>query len=766
MERHRGVQAFDYVEAADVTGADDGSYGEDDDTAWFGSSLVKSIGHAITAPVHLVTAPISAAAHVARDIAHGRNVVKSVGRGGRELQGAVGSITNNPLFKIAQTGIAFIPGLGQGVSAGMASAAAFGRGDSLKDMGLAAARGALPGPAQIAMDIAIGAIKHQNLGALGLRELRAQLPGGELAKGAFDAAVMIATKGPQGARDRLAAGLSATARNAFQTAIAAHTRGLVPSSVFRAASAVRAIPGRTQVVKFPIRLPVPSPIRAFPSQPGAVNKVAAALIHSPQMRSVPAAALARRLAVDPKDARAAMAAFVQRFGAQRALDHRDVGEFETFDQCSQRHGVECDDLAMWPSDTGALHVMKIPPIGVSRATIQGLYDRGDSNIKRAILAHELLGHVARNTGELEGTSWRIQGNGDWPAKVAKTVVGAENRWKEILAVNPNLKLQSNGNIPQWTKGTVIQLPPGWFPSAIIPVSAAPPPPAPPSSTQPTSSGGPPFSSEYPLGYPSSLYPVRSGDTGEKIAARITGDKNRWRELLVTNPGNADPKYGLAVYTGKALRLPASWQKPQAPPEIVQAGNQQAPAPPLADVVPIKPPPSLAAPHDDGLGTPPPGKVSGGDQTAVPAEPAVVTSSEPVVTGSAEQIATVQIMLAAFFRNHADAMYSIPDAPFGSSPADFAGVWTDRTTAAFLGFERWWNSKRNQPALEPDGLPDGDAVKALMAQTELDGGSGSSKNPVQLTVKGVLQNASTTTKKKSGGDLVVPIGLLLAALGAG
>jgi hypothetical protein len=340
------------------------------------------------------------------------------------------------------------------------------------------------------------------------------------------------------------------------------------------------------------------------------------------------------------------------------------------------------------------------------------------------------------------------------------VVGDGNRWKEILPLNPNLKLQSNGNIPQWTKGTVINLPPGWFPSAVIPAAAAAPPPAAASSSAPTSSGGPPFASEYPLGYPSSLYVVRAGDTGEKIAARITGDKNRWRELLTTNPANKDPKYGIAVYTGKSLRLPVQWQKPQAPPEIVQAGQQQQPAPttPIAPVIPIRVPPP-----DDGFGTPPPKM----PVTATPATPpAGVTSSGPLVTGSAEQIATVQIMLAQFYRDHADATYSIPSAPFGSTPEDFAGVWTDRTTAAFLGFEKWWNAKRNSPALEADGLPDGDAVRALMAQTEADGGTVSSKNPIALTVKGVQQNAATaSTTKKKGGDIILPLGLLLAAMGA-
>src|SRR5882672_3468516 len=40
---------------------------------------------------------------------------------------ALEGVTNNPLWNAAQTGVSFIPGIGQGVSAGMAVAAGVGR---------------------------------------------------------------------------------------------------------------------------------------------------------------------------------------------------------------------------------------------------------------------------------------------------------------------------------------------------------------------------------------------------------------------------------------------------------------------------------------------------------------------------------------------------------------------------------------------------------------------------------------------------------------
>jgi hypothetical protein len=59
------------------------------------------------------------------------------------------------------------------------------------------------------------------------------------------------------------------------------------------------------------------------------------------------------------------------------------------------------------------------------------------------------------------------------------------------------------------------------------------------------------------------YTVQPGDTGEKIAAKYTGDKNRWRELLTVNPALKDPTYGIRLYAGRAINLPDAWA-PSAP----------------------------------------------------------------------------------------------------------------------------------------------------------------------------------------------------------
>jgi hypothetical protein len=114
---------------------------------------------------------------------------------------ALSGVTNNPLWDIAATGASFIPGVGSAVSAGMATAAALGKGASLKDAALAAVKNALPGGpvAAAAFDVAVGLAHGQRIDEAALAAARKQLPGGEIGKAAFDAALeTIKTKSVAG----------------------------------------------------------------------------------------------------------------------------------------------------------------------------------------------------------------------------------------------------------------------------------------------------------------------------------------------------------------------------------------------------------------------------------------------------------------------------------------------------------------------------------------------------------------------------------------
>lgn len=72
------------------------------------------------------------------------------------------------------------------------------------------------------------------------------------------------------------------------------------------------------------------------------------------------------------------------------------------------------------------------------------------------------------------------------------------------------------------------------------------------------------------------YTVEKGDYGVKIAEKLVGDGNRWRELRKANPKIAkrpDPKnYGLVIYPGDVLVVPESWRPTPKPVEAIAAAS--------------------------------------------------------------------------------------------------------------------------------------------------------------------------------------------------
>lgn len=99
---------------------------------------------------------------------------------------------NNPVAQVAAMAASYVPGIGTGAASAIGALAAIGRGASLQDAALAAARASLPGqPASgAAFDLASGVLlKGQRLDAAGLAALREALPGGPAAQVGFDAAL-------------------------------------------------------------------------------------------------------------------------------------------------------------------------------------------------------------------------------------------------------------------------------------------------------------------------------------------------------------------------------------------------------------------------------------------------------------------------------------------------------------------------------------------------------------------------------------------------
>ena len=105
---------------------------------------------------------------------------------------------------------------------------------------------------------------------------------------------------------------------------------------------------------------------------------------------------------------------------------------------------------------------------------------------------------------------------------------------------------------------IIKAPPVPIAPPIV-IMPAPPPPAP---------GIP----------PQNTYVVQSGDTGEKVAQKFTGDKSRWRELLIYNPKLKSAKYGIALYTGKTIILPPDWKVQPAPAPLPDRPAALPPSP--------------------------------------------------------------------------------------------------------------------------------------------------------------------------------------------
>ncbi len=151
-------------------------------------SAAKSIGKGATRAVS------RAASSVTRTAARwGSSALRA---GGSALR----AVSNNPVWSAIQTGASFVPGMGTAISSGMATAAALGRGESIRDAGLAAARAALPGGplAAAAFDTAIGIAKGQRFDRIALNAARNQLPAGP-ARAAFDAGVTAVQHGPSAA---------------------------------------------------------------------------------------------------------------------------------------------------------------------------------------------------------------------------------------------------------------------------------------------------------------------------------------------------------------------------------------------------------------------------------------------------------------------------------------------------------------------------------------------------------------------------------------
>ena len=88
---------------------------------------------------------------------------------------------------------------------------------------------------------------------------------------------------------------------------------------------------------------------------------------------------------------------------------------------------------------------------------------------------------------------------------------------------------------------------------------------------------------------SPTHTVLRGETKESIAQHYTGNKDRWRELLTTNPRLTDVNRGIRLEEGHAIRLPFEWVRGPVGSAAQPALAESVPAPAMP-VQPVDAPP--------------------------------------------------------------------------------------------------------------------------------------------------------------------------------
>ena len=145
-------------------------------------------------------------------------------------------------------------------------------------------------------------------------------------------------------------------------------------------------------------------------------------------------------------------------------------------------------------------------------------------------------------------------SGDFPIKISQKLTGDPSRWHELIAANPQKKVGADGNFVTLLPGEILTLPASW--------SSAPKPNAISIPAVPAL--------QLPLNVPAALsslaaasgstYKVLPGDFPIKIAQKLTGNGNRWHELVAANPQKKTSTDGnfASLMPGEVLQLPVSW----------------------------------------------------------------------------------------------------------------------------------------------------------------------------------------------------------------
>jgi len=171
-----------------------------------------------------------------------------------------------------------------------------------------------------------------------------------------------------------------------------------------------------------------------------------------------------------------------------------------------------------------------------------------------------------------------------------------------------------------------------------------------------------------------VYLVEKGDGPWAIAQKLTGNGNRWKELL---PYNRDKKPAVDknIWVGESLNLPPTWQQPvakTAPPKVA---------------LPAVPSPTIAPTLDP------------------------VVAVTQATTSVIPSILQAKAILAAWGKTDGINQAGLSD--YGLNPADMSTTMGPRDTMMLQSFQVWDN-KTLQDGLQTSGDLDAKTLQALQA----------------------------------------------------
>lgn len=479
-------------------------YGEDfpDEVGWFGGDLYRSVKKVAKGAVKglgsvvkhipgtsLITAPLN----VVSDVAKGKNVVSSL----RKRGGSVVSDVRTSL-PVAASVVSFVPGVGTAIGAGLNATSALAQGKSLKDIGLAAASGAVPGGALAlqGVNIASDVVKGKNvLGVVkerGLAYVRQSVPGGQLGQSAFNVAVGVAhgknvaksvgNEGLRVVRRQLPGGQ--LGQQAFGVAReTVQGKNVLKNVTGRALSAAEQYAPKTQIMQTAI----------FAARDVAQGKNVLRTVANRGLEyaasNVPGGYLGQAVVGAARDAAAGKN--VLSSVANRGLSVAKTAISSQVNPMNFSNAIR-PNLGL-PRGASPEFIGRVrSAVGVTRPALRPLMvGKAAKAVMRPLGANTrswLVNALPKLRGEVAGltetgTQWKVEA-GDTGSKIAKALTGNANRWTELRAPNPKVMARGAEAVKKYGfpiyVGDIINLPSSWITVATtsktssVPVAAVAP----------------------------------------------------------------------------------------------------------------------------------------------------------------------------------------------------------------------------------------------------------------------------------------------------